>query len=246
MGGANPADGAKIQPHSRGIAIVALGVLVLSPDGLLTTLVGADIWTMLFWRGLLMALAFTVFSLVRRRRDQRRDTASARPLISRQTLGPTLGIAMLFTGSSIAFVTAIVTTSVANTLFLITVAPLFAAAFARVFLKEPVAPRTLVAIVVTVVVLHLFIDLLRLLLLVAVAVVVVVAIVDVMITTTTATTTRSSSSIGIAKAIATPMMIVVVVVVVAVDVASVLRHSTLPPLTLLMQFCSLCCICVAS
>ena len=56
---------AGIQGHTRGILIVILGVLILTPDGLLTTLVAADIWTMLFWRGLLMALAFTVWRLSR-------------------------------------------------------------------------------------------------------------------------------------------------------------------------------------
>ena len=127
--------------HAHGVAIVVLGVLILTPDGLLTTLVSADLWTMLFWRGLLMGLALTVFSLIwRRRRD-----VTPRALF---TL-PTLGISLLFAGSSAAFVTAIVTTSVANTLFLITVAPLFAAAFARIFFKEPVAPRTIAAIVAT-------------------------------------------------------------------------------------------------
>jgi len=144
MPGANPAAGERTRPQTRGIAIVVLGVLVLTPDGLLTTLVSADIWTMLFWRGLLMAIALTVFTLARR------GTAPARPLIARQTLGPTLGITVLFACSSIAFVTAIVTTSVANTLFLITVAPLFAALLARLFLKELIAPRTIVAIVVTI------------------------------------------------------------------------------------------------
>ena len=49
--------------HMRGIAIVVLGVFLLSPDGLLTTLVSADIMTMLFWRGLLMAITLTVFTL---------------------------------------------------------------------------------------------------------------------------------------------------------------------------------------
>lgn len=136
MAAANPVS------HARGIAIVVLGVLVLTPDGLLTTLVSADLWTMIFWRGLLMGLALTVFSLIWRRQK----SVTPRALF---TL-PALAIAALFAVSSVAFVTAIVTTSVANTLFLITVAPLFAAAFARIFFKEPVTPRTIVAIVVVI------------------------------------------------------------------------------------------------
>ncbi|MDH3738164.1 MAG: hypothetical protein OER92_03145, partial [Alphaproteobacteria bacterium] len=77
--------------HAHGVAIVVLGVLILTPDGLLTTLVSADLWTMLFWRGLLMGLALTVFSLIwRRRRD-----VTPRALF---TL-PTLGISLLFAGS---------------------------------------------------------------------------------------------------------------------------------------------------
>ena len=128
--------------HMRGIAIVVLGVFLLSPDGLLTTLVSADILTMLFWRGLLMAITLTVFTLVSRRR---------RPVSRRELFAlPTLAIAVLFGASSIAFVTAVVLTSVANTLFLITAAPLFAVVFARVFLKEPIAPRTVIAIAVTI------------------------------------------------------------------------------------------------
>lgn len=140
MGSAEPAGGAKTGAHVRGIAIVAVGVLILTPDGLLTTLVSADTWTMLFWRGLLMAIALTLFSLARRRR-------TAITLQSIATV-PTLAITLLFTCSSIAFVTAIVTTSVANTLFLITVAPLFDAAFAHIFLGEKVTARTIIAIAI--------------------------------------------------------------------------------------------------
>lgn len=134
MPGANLAGG----PQTRGIAIVALGVLILTPDGLLTTLVVADKWTMLFWRGLLMAIALTLFALARRRHMP----------VTVQSIAtlPTLAVALLFTCSSIAFVTAIVTTSVANTLFLITVAPLFAAAFAHIFLGEKVTARTVITI----------------------------------------------------------------------------------------------------
>ena len=134
MPGANLAGGSQ----TRGIAIVVVGVLVLTPDGLLTTLVSADKWTMLFWRGLLMAIALTLFALARRRHMP----------VTVQSIAtiPTLAVALLFTASSIALVTAIVTTSVANTLFLITVAPLFAAAFAHIFLGEKVTARTVITI----------------------------------------------------------------------------------------------------
>lgn len=140
MSASGPLKGRETHQHGRGIALVALGVLVLTPDGLLTTLVSADTWTMLFWRGLLMGVALTIFALGQHRR-------APIPLQSLASL-PTLLIAVLFTCSSIGFVTAIVTTSVANTLFIVAAAPLFAAAFAWVFLKERVRPRTIVAIII--------------------------------------------------------------------------------------------------
>ena len=55
--------------HLKGIAITAFGVLILTPDGLLTSLVAADVRTALFWRGLFMGLALTAFVLLRYRRD---------------------------------------------------------------------------------------------------------------------------------------------------------------------------------
>ncbi len=141
MADVNPAGGEQTKPHVRGIAIVTLGVLVLTPDGLLTTLVSADISTMLFWRGLLMALVFTVVSLARRRRAP----ISGQP----PAYAPILAVAVLFAVSSTTFVIAIVTTSVANTLFIVAAAPLFAALWSWLFLKERAAPRTLIAIAVT-------------------------------------------------------------------------------------------------
>jgi drug/metabolite transporter (DMT)-like permease len=142
MAGANPAAGRETPPQVRGIAIVTLGVLVLTPDGLLTTLVSADIWTMLFWRGLLMALVFTAVSFARRQRAP----VSSQPL----AYAPILAVAVLFSLSSTAFVTAVVTTSVANTLFIVAAAPLFAALWSWLFLKERAAPRTLIAIAITI------------------------------------------------------------------------------------------------
>ncbi len=140
MTGANPAAPSAAGLRLRGILIVTLGVLILTPDGLLTTLVSADKWTMLFWRGLLMALVFSVIALARRRQA---------PILADSTVYWAIpAVAVLFAISSVAFVTAIVTTSVANTLFIVAAAPLFAALWSRVFLKERVAPRTLIAIAV--------------------------------------------------------------------------------------------------
>ncbi len=42
--------------HLRGTLLMIFGVLVLSPDTLLIYLVDADSWTIVFWRGVLVAL----------------------------------------------------------------------------------------------------------------------------------------------------------------------------------------------
>ncbi|MBT3398408.1 MAG: DMT family transporter [Rhodospirillaceae bacterium] len=129
--------------HLKGIAITATGVAILSPDGLITSLVSADIRTSLFWRGLLLGIAMTLFVVVRYRRDLGQ-------IFTRLRQGSYLAVALLFTGSSIGWVVAIVTTSVANTLFIVACAPLFAAIFARVFLGERVPGRTIITIIIAI------------------------------------------------------------------------------------------------
>lgn len=129
--------------HLKGIAITATGVAILSPDGLITSLVAADIRTALFWRGLLLGIAMTLFLLVR----YRGDTAQ---IIGRLRRGPHLAVAALFAASSAGWVAAITLTSVANTLFIVACAPIFAAIFARLFLGERVPPRTIVTIVIAI------------------------------------------------------------------------------------------------
>ena len=41
--------------HAKGLLITACGVLVISPDGLLTRLITTDHWTMIFWRALFLS-----------------------------------------------------------------------------------------------------------------------------------------------------------------------------------------------
>ncbi len=129
--------------HLRGLAITGLGVFVLSPDGVLTRIVTVDAWTLMFWRGLLLSLALCAY-LVLRYRGQAAVRVRAIGL-------PGLGVAVLFAISTAMFVVAIRTTTIANTLFILSVVPLFAAVFARAFLDEPVPTRTWVAAALVVV-----------------------------------------------------------------------------------------------
>ncbi len=45
----------KMPSHLKGLILTVSGILVLSPDSLLVRLIATDVWTLLFWRGLLMA-----------------------------------------------------------------------------------------------------------------------------------------------------------------------------------------------
>ena len=129
--------------HLKGIAITAAGVVILSPDGLITSLIAADIRTSLFWRGLLLGIAMTLFLLVRYRGDVGR-------IAGRLSHRADLAVAVLFAASSVGWVTAITLTSVANTLFIVACTPLFAAMLARIFLGERVPRRTLMTIIIAI------------------------------------------------------------------------------------------------
>ncbi len=125
-------------PHLKGILITIGGVLILSPDSLLIRLTETDPWTLLFWRGLLMAIGLTVLVSLRTNRGLK----EAFRAIGRKgvLVSGIVGI------GTILFVLAIIHTTVANTLIILGAGPLFAAVFSCAFLKEPVAPRTWIAI----------------------------------------------------------------------------------------------------
>ncbi len=123
--------------HLRGLLLTTLGVLILTPDGLLIRLIGTDVWTLIFWRGLLGFLAISTAYVM---------------LYGRATVGKFraigwagVAIALLYTGSNILFIQSIRLTFVANTLIIIAAAPLLAAVFSWVFLREQVAIRTWLA-----------------------------------------------------------------------------------------------------
>ena len=121
--------------QARGLLLVTSGIVVLSFDGLLVRLAQADGWSIVFWRGLLMFLALGAFSLS----AKSRASLKAQPLISAAS-------ALLLAFTSIFFVLAVIHTTVANVVVVLSTAPLFAALFTRFFLREPVALHTWLAI----------------------------------------------------------------------------------------------------
>ena len=125
--------------HIKGTLIAILGVLVISPDTLLVRLIDIDPWTMIFWRGMGQGLVlFTALACVSPNDVWRRT----------QEIGKTgLGVAFLLAISSLLFIGSLHYTSVANTLVLISTAPLFGALQSRFFLKEQLPQRTWFAVI---------------------------------------------------------------------------------------------------
>ena len=127
--------------HAKGLLITTLGVLILTPDTLLIRLVDIDQWSMIVWRGVLMALGLLVVVVV----VERGNTIAA----FRRTGRSGLGVARCFAVSSITFVFAVQHTSVANTLIIVATSPMFAAVLAWKILGEKTPRRTIAAIAAT-------------------------------------------------------------------------------------------------
>ena len=115
-----------------------VGVLVLSAEGVLIRLIEVDSWTLLFLRGCLAAPGLFLFFLVVERRGWRHQVRS-------MGLAGLLA-AVLFAIDNVGFIYSITHTSVANTLLLISLSPLFAGLFTRIVLHETVPRRTWFAI----------------------------------------------------------------------------------------------------
>ncbi len=126
--------------HLKGLLITACGVLIISPDALLTRLIETDHWTMIFYRalflsfGMWLVLGFTSPNRVWRQYLTLR--------------GPAVIKVVAYSLGTISFIFAITHTSVANTLIILATTPLFAALISRVLLHEKIEPRTLVAIAI--------------------------------------------------------------------------------------------------
>ncbi len=127
-----------LSSHAKGLAITAAGVLVISPDGLLTRLIATDHWTLIFYRALFLAFGmWLVVAFTRPNRTWRQY---------RRLGWPGLLKTVTYSLGTISFIFAITHTSVANTLVILATTPLFAAITSRLLLGERIEARTLLAI----------------------------------------------------------------------------------------------------
>lgn len=128
-------DAAQIR---HGLLLVAAAAIVWSSGGLIVRLLGPlDVWTVVFWRSLFAFLFLLLFILLR---DRGRAPAAFRSMGR-----PGLVVAACFATASIALVVALKLTSVANTLIILSTAPLIAALLGRVVLGEGVKRRSWIA-----------------------------------------------------------------------------------------------------
>lgn len=125
----------------KGVLLTALGVLVLTPDAVLIRLIQCDPWTLLFWRGLLQCAALMIGYLVVFRR------AAVSTFCSVGRWGLLIGVS--YAAGNILFIHSIRTTSVANTLLIISASPLIAALYSRMFLREKTEWYTWAAAVIS-------------------------------------------------------------------------------------------------
>ncbi len=124
--------------QAKGLLITGLGVLVISPDGLLVRLISTDVLTITFWRGLFYSIGMLMLLVL----YYRKGIVEAFFNIGI----PGLWMAALYFLGNLSFIYSLTHTAVANTLFIISTTPFFAALIAWLFLRQKVDRRTWVAI----------------------------------------------------------------------------------------------------
>ena len=120
--------------HLRGAILTTAGIVILSPDALIIRLIDSDIWTLLFLRSIFCAVGLALITLILER---------PRGLQHLFEIGaPELQIIGVNALGHIFFVLAILNTSVANALVILSISPLLGAVLSQFVLRELVSKRT--------------------------------------------------------------------------------------------------------
>ena len=132
----------------RGIFLSASGMLILSPDGLLLRLIkDAGTADIVFYRSIFMSITLALILCWLNRSDWRKPRQYFEHCFGRQFDRYAVFACLLMTISNIAFVGAIVNTTVANVLVILAAMPLFSALLGWILIREGVERRTWIAIV---------------------------------------------------------------------------------------------------
>ena len=131
--------------HLKGLLMTIFAVVILSPDSVLIRLVedassAVDSWTVLFWRGLLYAVGVSLLVLIKYR---------SKTIAEFKNIGKGGLVIGLCSGISTGtFVFAIVYTSIANALVIISTGPIMIAIVAWFLLKEKSSLITWVSMII--------------------------------------------------------------------------------------------------
>ena len=126
--------------HLKGILMTFIGVVILSPDSVLIRLTDADSWTVLFYRGLLMSIGVMMLLLI---------TYRSKTIVEFKKIGRGgLWIGWLHGIMTGTFVFAIMHTSIANTLVIISTGPIWIAIIAWLTLRERASLITWLAMII--------------------------------------------------------------------------------------------------
>lgn len=117
----------------KGLALTALGVLLVVPDSLFVRLIDAEPMVVAFWRGLSSGTLILLAVLLSRRLGSFREVLRAG--------WPAYAYMVLVGSTTAGFVLAISNTSVANAVFIFATLPLFAAVFSWLALGEAISVR---------------------------------------------------------------------------------------------------------
>lgn len=130
-----------IDDRTRGWALAAVGMLLVSTDSYFIRRADFDVWTIAFLFGLTSAASLGAVYAV---------TTTERPLVAiRRDRWPLLIVAGLASSSQIAFTAAVNNTAVSNVVVIVGATPIFASVFAWLVLRERTDRRVVLAIGIT-------------------------------------------------------------------------------------------------
>ena len=137
--------------QKKGTLLAFVAIMFITPDSLLIRLSNIESWGLIFYRGIIPFFAVFIGLLI----VQKGQIVSS--LINNGWHG--IAYVFTFTVTNILFVISIENTNVANTLIMISLAPMLSAIISFIFLKENPDKKTWIAITVTTLaVIYIFFD----------------------------------------------------------------------------------------